>query len=134
MGPDLCGIELAGKRLELFKVRKLRDVTDGKALWQHIMATMRRKTLVLCGECHKLLHRGTLPDSRRLCLFPIPQVAFPWGACQRDLALRCWTAVVCLEIIRCSPVPEGCLVRGTAKDLCTMQVFCIDEEMDDDHR
>jgi hypothetical protein len=28
------------------------------------MATMHRKTLVLCHVCHELLHNGTLPDWR----------------------------------------------------------------------
>jgi len=32
--------------------------------WQQVMATMQRKTLVLCHVCHDLLHKGTLPDWR----------------------------------------------------------------------
>jgi hypothetical protein len=45
-------------------VRKLKDVKDGKALWQKVMAAMQRKKLVLCVECHDRLHRGELPDWR----------------------------------------------------------------------
>jgi RNA-directed DNA polymerase len=49
---------------EVHHVRKLKDTEDGKALWQKIMAAMRRKTLVRCIECHDRLHRGQLPDWR----------------------------------------------------------------------
>lgn len=45
-------------------VRKLKDVRDGKADWQRLMASRCRKTLVLCAGphgCHTLLHTGTLP-------------------------------------------------------------------------
>jgi group II intron reverse transcriptase/maturase len=48
---------------EVHHVRKLKDL-DGKERWQQVMATMRRKTLVLCHVCHELLHNGTLPDWR----------------------------------------------------------------------
>jgi hypothetical protein len=46
-------------------VRKLKDIKDGKAPWQRVMAAMCRKTLVLCIECHDLLHMGRLPDWRQ---------------------------------------------------------------------
>jgi Type II intron maturase len=49
--------------VEVHHVRKLRDL-DGKERWQQMMATMQRKTLVLCHVCHDLLHKGTLPDGR----------------------------------------------------------------------
>jgi hypothetical protein len=29
------------------------------------MIALRRKTIVLCIQCHHLLHAGTLPDMRR---------------------------------------------------------------------
>jgi group II intron reverse transcriptase/maturase len=48
---------------EVHHVRKLKDVT-GKALWQQMMAAMRRKTMVLCVACHHQLHSGSLPDWR----------------------------------------------------------------------
>jgi len=50
---------------EVHHVRKLKDITDGKELWQQVMSAMRRKTMVLCVECHDLLHSGRLPDWRR---------------------------------------------------------------------
>jgi Type II intron maturase len=48
---------------EVHHVRKLKD-RNGKERWQRVMATMHRKTLVLCHVCHDLLHKGTLPDWR----------------------------------------------------------------------
>jgi group II intron reverse transcriptase/maturase len=50
---------------EVHHVRKLADNKDGKAPWQWLMSAMRRKTLVLCVECHDLLHAGRLPDWRQ---------------------------------------------------------------------
>jgi group II intron reverse transcriptase/maturase len=47
---------------EVHHIRKLKDVAKGKALWQRMMATRNRKTLVLCRNCHHQLHTGTLPD------------------------------------------------------------------------
>ncbi|MGK5095043.1 hypothetical protein WDW89_23915, partial [Deltaproteobacteria bacterium TL4] len=40
-------------------------IKDGKENWQRLMIARRRKTLVLCVECHDLLHRGKLPDWRQ---------------------------------------------------------------------
>ncbi len=51
---------------EVHHVRKLKDVAKGKELWQQIMAARRRKTLILCRNCHHRLHTGTLPDKRYL--------------------------------------------------------------------
>lgn len=48
---------------EVHHVRKLKDL-HGKERWQHVMASMQRKTLVVCNVCHDLLHQGTLPDWR----------------------------------------------------------------------
>lgn len=49
---------------EVHHVRKLKDV-QGKELWERVMIAMKRKTIVLCVECHDLLHSGKLPDWRR---------------------------------------------------------------------
>ncbi|GHO71925.1 hypothetical protein KSC_108170 [Ktedonobacter sp. SOSP1-52] len=46
---------------QVHHIRKMKDVADGKELWQRIMAARRRKTLVLCVRCHQRLHTGTLP-------------------------------------------------------------------------
>ncbi|HEY7125289.1 MAG TPA: group II intron reverse transcriptase/maturase, partial [Ktedonobacterales bacterium] len=48
--------------IEVHHIRKLKDVAEGKALWQQMMAARRRKTLMLCIQCHHLLHAGKLPD------------------------------------------------------------------------
>ena len=58
---EYCGQD-AGY-FEVHHVRKLKDLA-GKERWQQVMATMHRKTLVLCHVCHDLLHKGTLPDWR----------------------------------------------------------------------
>jgi hypothetical protein len=47
---------------EVHHIRKLKDVAQGKQLWQQVMAARNRKTLVLCLQCHHLLHAGKLPD------------------------------------------------------------------------
>src|SRR5262249_16018462 len=47
---------------EIHHIRKLKDVAKGKALWQQMMASRKRKTMVLCLTCHHQLHAGTLPD------------------------------------------------------------------------
>ncbi len=46
---------------EVHHIRKMKDVTKGKALWQQLMAAKNRKTLILCQRCHHQLHAGTLP-------------------------------------------------------------------------
>jgi RNA-directed DNA polymerase len=62
---EYCGTEKGD--FEVHHVRKLADVQEGKALWQQIMAAMRRKTLVLCVPCHDQLTAGTLPSWRHRC-------------------------------------------------------------------
>jgi RNA-directed DNA polymerase len=59
---EYCGVTKG--YFEVHHVRKLKDGSDGKALWQKIMTAMQRKKLVLCVECHARLHSGTLPDWR----------------------------------------------------------------------
>jgi RNA-directed DNA polymerase len=59
--------EICGKQngyFDVHHVRKLSDIKDGKQRWQKLMIARRRKTLVLCIECHQLLHAGKLPDWR----------------------------------------------------------------------
>ncbi|WP_353620167.1 hypothetical protein [Thalassotalea sp. G20_0] len=43
--------------------RKLEGLETTKT-WQRLMIARNRKTLVLCVECHDLLHAGKLPDNR----------------------------------------------------------------------
>jgi group II intron reverse transcriptase/maturase len=59
--------EYCGKKdgyFEVHHVRKLADLKDGKERWQKLMSARRRKTMVLCVECHDLLHAGRLPSWR----------------------------------------------------------------------
>jgi hypothetical protein len=58
--------ETTGGPFEVHHVRKLKDVAKGKAFWQRMMAARRRKTLILCFNCHHQLHAGTLPDKEHL--------------------------------------------------------------------
>jgi len=43
----------------LHHVRKLKDVKE-KEGWERIMIARKRKTMILCIECHDLLHAGKL--------------------------------------------------------------------------
>jgi group II intron reverse transcriptase/maturase len=47
---------------EVHHIRRMKDVEHGKQLWQKVMASRNRKTLILCLQCHHLLHAGKLPD------------------------------------------------------------------------
>ena len=52
--------------LRIHHIRKLRDLKKKPHLemWEKVMIARNRKTLVLCKECHDLLHKGELPDNR----------------------------------------------------------------------
>lgn len=50
--------------MEVHHVRALKDVEKGKALWEKMMSNMRRKTMILCSDCHKALHGPGLPEWR----------------------------------------------------------------------
>jgi hypothetical protein len=54
---EFCG--KSGGYFEVHHLRKLKDV-KGKEAWERIMIARRRKTMVLCHECHDLLHAGKL--------------------------------------------------------------------------
>jgi group II intron reverse transcriptase/maturase len=48
--------------VEVHQVRKLADLTKPghpQPAWAQLMATMRRKTLVVCISCHQAIHTGT---------------------------------------------------------------------------
>ncbi|GHO48996.1 maturase [Ktedonospora formicarum] len=51
---------------QVHHIRKMKDVANGKELWQRIMMARRRKTLILCVRCHQQLHAGTLPGRSQL--------------------------------------------------------------------
>lgn len=56
--------EKEGGYFEVHHVRKLADIKEGKQPWQKLMIARKRKTLVLCIDCHHRLTAGTLPDQR----------------------------------------------------------------------
>jgi group II intron reverse transcriptase/maturase len=59
---EWCGIR--GTQVEVHHVRKLGNL-EGKAPWERQMIERRRKTMVLCVECHDELHAGTLSEKKK---------------------------------------------------------------------
>ena len=59
---EYCG--KTGGYFEVHHVRKMADIKDGKEFWQKLMIARNRKKIVVCIECHDLLHAGKLPDFR----------------------------------------------------------------------
>ena len=49
---------------EVHHINKLKGLKTDK-VWKQVMVAMRRKTLVLCVECHHQLHAGRLPSWKR---------------------------------------------------------------------
>jgi len=56
--------EKEGGYFEVHHVRKLANIKEGKPPWQQLMMARKRKTLVLCVDCHHRRTAGTLPDRR----------------------------------------------------------------------
>ena len=50
---------------EVHHIRKLKDIKQGKTVWQRMMMACRRKTLVLCRSCHHLLPPALFPTRSR---------------------------------------------------------------------
>ena len=50
---ELCGKDC--RNLEIHQVKKLKDL-KGNSEWELLMREHRRKTLVVCPECHKMIH------------------------------------------------------------------------------
>ena len=52
--------------MKVHHVHKLKDLKSRKhlELWEKVMIARNRKTMILCVECHNLLHHGKLPDKR----------------------------------------------------------------------
>ena len=59
---ESCGKE--GGYCEVHHVRKLKDL-QGKAWWAQVMSYRKRKTMVLCIECHDLLHAHKLSNRQK---------------------------------------------------------------------
>lgn len=51
---ELCGTETS-QHYEIHHINKVKNLR-GKELWEQIMIAKRRKTLVVCRECHKRIH------------------------------------------------------------------------------
>lgn len=57
---EWCGTEDGS--MEVHHIRKLKDL-KGKATWEKYMIALRRKTLVLCRQCHVELHAGRIKET-----------------------------------------------------------------------
>lgn len=53
---ELCGRTNA-EHYEIHHIHKVKDL-KGKSNWEQNMIAKRRKTMVVCRECHKKIHRG----------------------------------------------------------------------------
>jgi group II intron reverse transcriptase/maturase len=60
---EWCGIR--GSQVEVHHIRKLGNL-KGKTPWERQMIERRRKTMVLCVECHDELHAGTLSEKKKM--------------------------------------------------------------------
>jgi RNA-directed DNA polymerase len=65
LNANICEFcEKEGGYFEVHHVKKLKDV-QGKEVWKQIMIARQRKTIVLCNECHDLLHAGKLSNRQK---------------------------------------------------------------------
>jgi len=53
---ELCGTTNAA-HYEIHHIHKVKDL-KGKARWEQVMIAKRRKTMVVCRACHKMIHNG----------------------------------------------------------------------------
>ncbi len=53
---ELCG-STDSKKYEVHHINKVKNL-KGKELWEQVMIAKRRKTMVVCYECHKKIHNG----------------------------------------------------------------------------
>ena len=59
---ESCG--KAGGYFEVHHIRKIKDL-KGRQEWERVMIARKRKTIVLCIECHDLLHAGKLSKRQK---------------------------------------------------------------------
>lgn len=52
---ELCG---ATQHIEVHHIRAMKDVKERPEDWAKLMAAIRRKTLVVCRDCHHKIHTG----------------------------------------------------------------------------
>ncbi len=45
----------------------MKDIAKSTSYWQKLMIARRRKTLILCEECHLLLHKGDFSPVQMAC-------------------------------------------------------------------
>jgi group II intron reverse transcriptase/maturase len=61
---DCCEICTSREDIEVHHIRKLADLNrhdrPTRPAWVHLMAKRRRKTLVICRECHEDIHAGRI--------------------------------------------------------------------------
>jgi hypothetical protein len=57
MTPGVDGTTLDGTGMERIEslIQSLKDLT-GNRPWERVMLKMRRKTLIVCDECHRAMH------------------------------------------------------------------------------
>jgi hypothetical protein len=69
---DICEICGSSDRINVHHIRKLKDLKmPGRRVppvWKQIMASRRRKTLVVCHHCHVAIHRGNLTERLRILI------------------------------------------------------------------
>jgi group II intron reverse transcriptase/maturase len=66
---EWCGTQQGP--IEVHHVRKLGNL-KGKAVWERHMMERRRKTMILCGECHDELHAGKLSEKNSRGIGELP--------------------------------------------------------------
>jgi group II intron reverse transcriptase/maturase len=59
---ELCGSTDA-EHYDIHHVHKVKDL-KGKAFWEQVMIAKRRKTIVVCEECHKKIHSKRVSNTK----------------------------------------------------------------------
>ncbi len=59
---ELCGCADA-EHYEIHHVHKVKDL-KGKEFWEQVMIAKRRKTIVVCKECHKKIHKKRVSNTK----------------------------------------------------------------------
>ena len=54
---ELCGYEGKDRKYEVHHVNKVKNLKE-KEPWEVVMIAKRRKTLVVCRDCHQKIHHG----------------------------------------------------------------------------
>jgi hypothetical protein len=59
---NTCELCTSTEQVEVHHIRKLADLKKQgqveKPLWVRVMAARRRKTLIVCRQCHQAIHAG----------------------------------------------------------------------------